>query len=987
MRSRVRRALKKQAGGWISVPVARSNKKLKLDIKESIASGKFDLGIEVLESEHKKLVLTTEGSIEKKSVKTAARKYPLKGIAKKSIKNNQRYLRCKYEKYNSMSEEEMKERLHMLSEKTHGLTEDGLKEKLRACETNRNWLTWHDHSSIAGSGFMLFMVREMYDPAVYLTSKEYKAQHGQEFDIQSIVETPHLYMMGAAGAKDVDQLEFVPTRQECLKEFTHTEVTNDENQVNLNENMRFMNGDTPAIEYEDGTQKGGHYACSGCQGDMRRASEYDYMSYQKYLNLEEKQHLVISGKYGNSNAKTPFKNLKVNEIKQELKARKKSVLGTKKELQERLTGTLRGTSRVPALLFGPENYSLKDLNITNYEVLFFEPLHTCLNHINNIITELPLHMTNIDALITFKEITSLALHKDKLRATDYRRALLKLTIALTKQDLLNESERDILLFFCEMMGMYYENDDKRSPKSALRLHNISFKHGRAVQDQLTPPKAMSLRKLCGIYYHTAVDHAPFLYRLVCLRSIGAELFERFFDRIEDITRKTWNKQIQDLVPNALLHVEAEDNMATQKNTFATQEKEISHLATGLPKPTNTVITKEYMMKHSSEWQSHLSKIPDYLLPGPNEWWKWRNDGAVEFLDIEKPETRNGPPLYPFRSNSIKDVKAQLHDAWEQCIASPASLPLYKLRDSEGKLIYQRKEAMQEIDQELEDDNHEPESVIVEHAMEDDIFDEIEECSGDKSEDGMDDNVEDDDEEIDDRNVDVVEIMGEWNVDEEEMNDRNCDDDQDEWMDVRNIDDEDEMDDKDIDDKMDDSNGNDDVNQNGHINNSNSNKSDEIVNGRDDYTATNMEHKLNGQVTLENLPKHNATQLHNDITESEGPPVKRNINENEPVVLKSKTAKAIEAVLGLTKDVIELDQLKAKLVENPKSYYYSKSYQNTLTRLQTQVLRQLKATQQKLDEMDVILDKENQSNQEHKDEQWRKKIILKLLESWKITVHL
>jgi len=250
---------------------------------------------------------------------------------------------------------------------------------------------------------------------------------------------------------------------------------------------------------------------------------------------------------------------------------------TKKELQEKLTDILRGTSRVPALLFGEESYCLKDLNLTDYEVLFFEPLHVCLNHINNIIKEMPHHMTNVDALIAYKEIILLTLSKDKLRATDYRRALLKLTIALTKQDLLNESE-DILLLFCEMMGIYYENNDKRCPRSILRLYNISFIHGQAIQQQLTPPKSMSLRKLCGIYYHSSVDHAPHLYRLICLRSIGAELFERYFDRIEDITRKTWDKQIEDLVPNALLHIQAEDSIAHQKNSFANQEKEISHLA-------------------------------------------------------------------------------------------------------------------------------------------------------------------------------------------------------------------------------------------------------------------------------------------------------------------------------------------------------------------------------------------------------------------------
>lgn len=54
-----------------------------------------------------------------------------------------------------------------------------------------------------------------------------------------------LCMLGAVGAGDSDQRAFIPTRREC-------------------------------------TQKGGHFGCAGCRGDMRPASEYDCMAYQKY---------------------------------------------------------------------------------------------------------------------------------------------------------------------------------------------------------------------------------------------------------------------------------------------------------------------------------------------------------------------------------------------------------------------------------------------------------------------------------------------------------------------------------------------------------------------------------------------------------------------------------------------------------------------------------------------------------------------------------
>lgn len=72
---------------------------------------------------------------------------------------------------------------------------------------------------------MLFLVREVFDPAVHLTNQEQKEKEGGKgVDVQSVIEAPHLYMLGAAGAKDSDQLAFIPTRRECLKELNFTEV-------------------------------------------------------------------------------------------------------------------------------------------------------------------------------------------------------------------------------------------------------------------------------------------------------------------------------------------------------------------------------------------------------------------------------------------------------------------------------------------------------------------------------------------------------------------------------------------------------------------------------------------------------------------------------------------------------------------------------------------------------------------------------------------
>ena len=167
---------------------------------------------------------------------------------------------------------------------------------------------------------MLFLLREIYDPAVHLTSQEHmQKSNGKAIDVQSTIEASHLYMLGASGAKDADQLAFVPTRRECLKQL-HVSLTAVHG-TGIEEKMRFMNGDNRAVEFKDGKQKGGHFGCSGCDGDMRRAADYQYMAYQQYRNLEEKQTLVLEGKFGKSDAACPFKSLKVDQLREELTSR------------------------------------------------------------------------------------------------------------------------------------------------------------------------------------------------------------------------------------------------------------------------------------------------------------------------------------------------------------------------------------------------------------------------------------------------------------------------------------------------------------------------------------------------------------------------------------------------------------------------------------------------------------------------------------------
>lgn len=588
-----------------------------------------------------------------------------------------------------MNDNDVKSRLDDLHENTDTLLSHQRRIHLKKVERERNWLIWHDHSGLGNKGFLLFLVREMYDPAVHLTDGELQTKCGLSKKVQSIIEQPRLYMMGMAGSSDADQLAFTSTRRECLRGLNQPVQHNG---IDIHDNMRFMNGDNPSVEFEDGTQKGGHLGCPGCDGDIRMADDYEYMSQRRYKSLEEKKRLVLSGVLGKKGGVKPFDKLKVEDLRKELQARGESSDGLKKDLHQRLTDILGGTTKLPALIhsYNNDHTELSDLNLSQYEVLFFEPLHCCLNHIEHILTELPTHISDVETLILLKETISASLNKQKLRCVDYRRALLQLTVRLAMNENVDENVRDLLTTFCEMMHMYYAYEDQRNPRQILRLYNVTLKHSQAFREVLTPPQTMTYRKMFGIYYHQIIDHAPFTYRLVCLRSINAELFERFFDRIEDITRKTWSKRSEDLIPNAFLHIQGEESQEEDQDVVVNQERELSKIAKHLSKPQNSIFKKSFLLKNSRMWQAHVKKISDYI-DVDKGWWKWHDDGSIEFFDgTDEPTTRPcGPNLYPFRSNSIKSIQKHLDDTWDECIKKPEDLPLFKLIDVEGKVVFKR----------------------------------------------------------------------------------------------------------------------------------------------------------------------------------------------------------------------------------------------------------------------------------------------------------
>ena len=301
-----------------------------------------------------------------------------------------------------------------------------MRNKLKEYQRQRHWLLWHDHYTIANYGHMLFCLRELYDPAIHVTRKEKLEKTGKDVDVQATVEEPQLYILAQSRSTVEDQMRFIPTRQEDLRDLKNPSIT--ESGVEVWHVMRFINGDIPATEMEDGTQHGGNYGCPGCDGNINSSHDLAYSLQRKYKTLESKRQLVLSGPAGRKGSLHPFKDMKRNELKAELQERGSSAEGKKDQLQKELFSMLGGTPRLPAFLHN-NDASVEELNLKKYEVLFFEALRCAMNHIKNILQELPHHITDIDTLIKRKEILSIQYSKDKLRGVDYRKTLIYVTIA------------------------------------------------------------------------------------------------------------------------------------------------------------------------------------------------------------------------------------------------------------------------------------------------------------------------------------------------------------------------------------------------------------------------------------------------------------------------------------------------------------------------------------------------------------------------------
>ena len=149
-------------------------------------------------------------------------------------------------------------------------------------------------------------------------------------------------------------------------------------------------------------------------------------------------------------------------------------------------------------------------------------------------------------------------NKDKVRGSDYRLAIIILYKNLHHK--LPENLRELLFTLIEISYHCYCPAELRSPKSILRLYNITFKHALLFISSLTKQTVIMSQKLFGIYFHALISHLPQQARIIAPSSLHTEDEERLFSSINQISLSTSSRSAASIRDNSIIRLQTEKNL-------------------------------------------------------------------------------------------------------------------------------------------------------------------------------------------------------------------------------------------------------------------------------------------------------------------------------------------------------------------------------------------------------------------------------------------
>lgn len=200
-----------------------------------------------------------------------------------------------------------------------------------------------------------------------------------------------------------------------------------------------------------------------------------------------------------------------------------------------VTPFFSGVQHLPAIVYESGQTNLHEVGLESYEVLGCDPLHTFKGLTTNLYSEIPRHLEKEEKNL-FKESARASFRgKEAKNGSDYRRSLVDLTIYLDGE--MTDSYIKLMRQLAELQEIAYSGDDKRTGRSILRFHNVSFNHAVLMDELFETSKSMTRRKLFGQYSHSLTSHAPIQYRILNLVSANTEQVEAAFNFMKEVSKQ------------------------------------------------------------------------------------------------------------------------------------------------------------------------------------------------------------------------------------------------------------------------------------------------------------------------------------------------------------------------------------------------------------------------------------------------------------------
>ena len=122
---------------------------------------------------------------------------------------------------------------------------------------------------------------------------------------------------------------------------------------------------------------------------------------------------------------------------------------------------------------------------------------------------------------------------------------------------MSDKVQSLLDTLTEISRILYARQEKRCPRSILRLHNQTFLHAIACEEVIGKPQILSEQKFYGRYLHSFVIHALIQHRIICCRSTNTEKQERHFNTLSSISTSTSSRRPGEIITPGIIRMQAE----------------------------------------------------------------------------------------------------------------------------------------------------------------------------------------------------------------------------------------------------------------------------------------------------------------------------------------------------------------------------------------------------------------------------------------------